>query len=98
MGKIELPPQTSLKDRAIALLEVQDEGIVALAEKINEEYEYWDTVKYKPLPKGCTPQKLWVYTKALRMQNRMRVWPSYAITLAVTRPAAWLSEIQTLPV
>ena len=84
MGKIELPPQTSLKDRVKALLEVQDEGIVALAKKINEEYEYWDTVKYKPLPKGCTPQKLWLYTKASRLRNKLCVWPSYAITLSLT--------------
>ena len=84
MGKIELPPQTSLKDCVKALLEMQNESLIALAEKINEEYEYWDTVKYKPLPKGCTPQKLWLYTKASRLQNKVCVWPSYAITLSLT--------------
>ena len=84
MGKIELPPQTSLKDRVKALLEVQDESLIALVEKINEEYEYWDTVKYKPLPKGCTPQKLWLCTKASRLRNKLCVWPSYAITLSLT--------------
>lgn len=56
MGKIELSPQASLKDCVNALLEMQDESLIALVEKINEEYEYWDMVKYKPLPKGCTPQ------------------------------------------
>ena len=84
MGKIELPPQASLKDCVKALLEMQDESLIALVEKINEEYEYWDTAKYKPLPKGCTPQKLWLYTKASRLQNKVCVWPSYAITLSLT--------------
>ena len=84
MGKIELSPQASLKDCVNALLEMQDESLIALVEKINEEYEYWDMVKYKPLPKGCTPQKLWLCTKASRLQNKLCVWPSYAISLSLT--------------
>lgn len=40
MGKIELSPQASLKDCVNALLEMQDESLIALVEKINEEYEY----------------------------------------------------------
>ena len=84
MGKIELPPEVSIEDRLRALFKKQDKDIIALVEQINEGYEYWDTVKYKPLPKGCTPQKLWLCTKASRMQNRILIWPGHTITLTVT--------------
>ena len=84
MGKIELPPQVSREDRLRALFKMQDKDITALVEQINEEYEYWDTVKYKPLPKGCTPQKLWLCTKASRIPNRILIWPGHTITLTVT--------------
>ena len=84
MGKIELSPQASIEDRLRALFKMQDKDITALIEQINEEYEYWDMVKYKPLPKGCTPQKLWLCTKASRLRNKLCVWPSYAISLSLT--------------
>ena len=60
------------------------EDIAALVDKINEEYEYWDTVKYKKLPKGCSAKKLWTYVKADRMKNMVRVWPKYSILLGIT--------------
>ena len=84
MGKIELPPQIDFKKIARALLEVQDKELVTLVDKVNEGYEYWDTVKYKPLPEGCTPEQLWLNIKASRLKNRMLLWPKYAISLSLT--------------
>jgi hypothetical protein len=38
------------------MLEERHPELVPIINKVNEEYEYWDTVKYQPLPKDCTPQ------------------------------------------
>jgi len=84
MCKIELPPQIDFKKIARALLEVQDKELVTLVDKVNEGYEYWDTVKYKPLPEGCTPEQLWLNVKASRLKNKMLLWPKYAISLSLT--------------
>ena len=58
--------------------------IEPLIDKINADYEYWDKVKYKPLPGGYTPQLLWTNVKASRMRGRIAVWPKYGINLGIT--------------
>ena len=52
--------------------------------KVNETFEYWDTIKYKRCPEGCTPQQLWTYVKAARVKSMMSVWGKYGITLTLT--------------
>lgn len=84
MSTIENPPKIEPQELLDYLVTPPQEDIAALVDKINEEYEYWDTVKYKKLPKGCSAKKLWTYVKADRMKNMVRVWPKYSILLGIT--------------
>lgn len=84
MSTIENPPKIEPQEFLDFLVTPPQEDIAALVDKINEEYEYWDTVKYKKLPKGCSAKKLWTYVKADRMKNMVRVWPKYSILLGIT--------------
>ena len=84
MSTIENPPRIEPQELLDYLVTPPQEDIAALVDKINEEYEYWDTVKYKKLPKGCSAKKLWTYVKADRMKNMVRVWPKYSILLGIT--------------
>ena len=52
MSTIETPPRIEPQELLDFLVAPPTEDIVSLVDKINEEYEYWDTVKYKKLPKG----------------------------------------------
>ena len=67
-----------------ALMGETSEEANELVDKINEKYEYWDKVKYKPLPQGYTPQQLWSHVKASRALGAKTVWPKYGIKLLVT--------------
>ena len=84
MSRMEYPPQIEPQELLDFLVAPPQEDVAALVDKINEEYEYWDTVKYKKLPKGCSATKLWAYVKADRMRNMVRVWPKYNILLGIT--------------
>lgn len=81
---IELPPKIDKRDYVEALTRTVPEDIRALVDKINNDYEYWDKVKHKPLPEGCTPQMLWIYVKASRLPGMMQIWDKYGIKLYVT--------------
>ncbi len=81
---IELPPKIEKKVYVNALLKGIDTEIAPLVDKINSDYEYWDKVKYKPLPEGYTPQMLWASVKASRLKGTMTVWNKYGINLCVT--------------
>lgn len=84
MNKIEKAPQVSLEEMVKTMLEEKHPELVPIINKVNEEYEYWDTVKYQPLPKDCTPQQLWLYVKASRFKKWVDVWPTYHIRLGLT--------------
>lgn len=81
---IELPPKIKEEELLEALITPSHDDLAVLVDKINEEYEYWDTVKYKKHPKGCSTTKLWAYVKASRMKNMIRVWDKYGIILGIT--------------
>lgn len=81
---METPPQITPEELLDSLVTPPSEDILALVEKINDEYEYWDTVKYKKAPKECSAKKLWIYVKASRMRNMAQVWPRYGILLGIT--------------
>lgn len=81
---IETPPKIELQEMLDSLVTPPQEDIALLVDKINEEYEYWDTVKYKKCPKGCSSKKLWTYVKASRTKNMIRVWSHYNILLCIT--------------
>ena len=81
---IELPPKIDKKALVNALLKGIDPNITSIVDKVNADYEYWDKVKYKPLPEGYTPQMLWTYVKASRLRGMMVVWGKYGINLGIT--------------
>ena len=84
MSTIETPPRIEPQELLDFLVAPPTEDIVSLVDKINEEYEYWDAVKYKKLPKGFSAKKLWTYVKADRRKNQIRVWPKYNMFLGLT--------------
>ena len=58
---IEKPPTFKSDELGKLMLDkTQNEALSSLVDKINDEYEYWDSVKYKPLPLGCpSSRELW---------------------------------------
>ncbi|MDN4754077.1 Fic family protein [Porphyromonadaceae bacterium W3.11] len=50
----------------------------------NNNYEYWDTVKYKKTPNGYTAKDLWFSIKASRMMHDQKVWKKYGIHFSLT--------------
>ena len=80
---IELPPKIDKKKFIDAIINGVDSDIAPIIEKINEEYAYWDKVKYKA-PDGTTPQQLWTLVKASRTKGKIIVWNKYSINLCLT--------------
>lgn len=82
---MELPPKIEKKAFSDALFGKTSEEINFLVDQINEEYDYWDKVKYKkPLPNGVTPEMLWSYVKASRLKQSVMIWHKYGIKFCVT--------------
>lgn len=81
---IEKAPSISQEDLLSAMLLTPNDKVKEMVNKINETFEYWDTVKYKRCPDGCTPQQLWTYVKAARVKSMMSVWGKYGISLTLT--------------
>lgn len=81
---IEKAPSISQEDLLSAMLLTPNDKVQEVVNKVNETFEYWDTIKYKRCPEGCTPQQLWTYVKAARVKSRMSVWGKYGITLTLT--------------
>ena len=82
---IEYPPKINDDAYLKYIMGSVDERIYPIINQINDDYEYWDKVKYKNhLPKGVSPKILWTYVKASRQQDRLNVWNKYGIKLFVT--------------
>ena len=81
---IEKAPSISQEDLLSAMLLTPNDKVQEVVNKVNETFEYWDTIKYKRCPEGCTPQQLWTYVKAARVKSMMSVWGKYDITLTLT--------------
>lgn len=81
---MELPPKIEKKAIVNALVKGTNAEILPLIEKINDNYEYWEKVKYIPLPQGYTPQMLWLNVKASRLKGMIVVWEKYGINLCLT--------------
>lgn len=77
-------PSISQEDLLSAMLLTPNDKVQEVVNKVNETFEYWDTIKYKRCPEGCTPQQLWTYVKATRVKSMMSVWGKYGITLTLT--------------
>lgn len=59
-------------------------AIDRLVERINDNYEYWDTVKYKKCSDGFDAHRLWTCVKAARVRKHIRVWDQYRVVLTIT--------------
>lgn len=85
---IEKPPFFTETDLAKVLFDKSqrtDEKLIELIDKINNEYEYWDTVKYKKRPESCaSAQELWVRIKASRITSTVYTWDKYNISFGLT--------------
>lgn len=81
---IELPPKIDRMTLINVLLKKNNPEIEQLVDRINSDYEYWDKVKYKPLPEGCTSKMLWAQVKASRIKGLISVWEKYGINLCIT--------------
>lgn len=81
---IEPPPAIEPRALLRAMLTPPDDETEQLVNKANEKYEYWDTVKYRKCPEGCTPHDLWIHVKSARVKNLLRIWEPYGIILCLT--------------
>ena len=83
---IERPPKFENDEIARFMFDKsQSESLNSLVDKINDNYEYWDSVKYKPLPDGCkSSQELWFRTKASRILTTVYPWPKYNLLFGLT--------------
>lgn len=81
---IEKAPYISQEELLAAMTLSNDSQVKKLVDKANETFEYWNTIKYKTCPKGCTPRQLWTYIKAERAKSKMVIWQKYGITLTLT--------------
>ena len=68
---LEKPPSRNLRypnfsEAMSGLAWVDDAAVKRAIRMINEQYAYWDKVKYHPLPKGIKPEDLWAVVKMIR--------------------------------
>ena len=84
MSSIENPPKIDNKKILDSLVNPPSEEIAVLIDKLNEDYEYWDSIKYKKRPKGCSAEQLWTYVKVSRIKSWVRVWEKYGIVMGIT--------------
>jgi len=66
-----IPLQHFAPERLIDLISNPDFN--KLVNKINEEYYYWDKVKYLEMPEGVKPIETWSFAKFRRLQSPNRV-------------------------
>lgn len=85
---IERPPIITDQDLAAVMLDKSkrpDEKLSALIDRISDDYEYWDTVKYKKLPESCSSAKdLWLRVKASRISATVFTWDKYCLSFGLT--------------
>ena len=67
-----------------ALQKKPSEEMAILVDKINANYEYWDSVKYKRLPAPYTNKDLWTYVVAERLKHDTAAWNRYGIHFGLT--------------
>lgn len=81
---IEQPPHIEDKDLLSAMILPGNSQVSEIVDKINETFEYWDLIKYKKCPLGCTSHQLWTLVKASRIKNSIRIWDKYGLRLSLT--------------
>uniref|UniRef100_A0AB33JKS5 Fic family protein n=1 Tax=Prevotella sp. GTC17262 TaxID=3236797 RepID=A0AB33JKS5_9BACT len=81
---VEFPPVIDDKSYFESILKGTEEEVSELVDKINENYEYWDSVKYKSALVGLSAEQLWTEVKVSRVKNRVTAWPRYHIWFSLT--------------
>jgi Fic family protein len=85
---IERPPSFTDQEMAAVIFDKSkstDDKLNTLIDKINDEYEYWDTVKYKKRPENCPSAKeLWLRVKASRISATVFTWDKYNVSFGLT--------------
>lgn len=81
---IEKSPEIKDEDLFKAIISPPNRQIEELVEKINDSFDYWDSVKYKKCPTGCTSNLLWTFVKATRIKKSIRIWSKYRVNLSLT--------------
>ena len=81
---IERTPEINKEDLLKAIVSPPNIQIEEIVERINNSFDYWDTVKYKKCPDGYTPTRLWTFVKASRLKNMVKVWGKYGVNLSLT--------------
>jgi len=67
MQKLEKAPKWSSKKNITSTVKLlNNEDMLPLTKKINEEYLYWDKVKYQNIPNYLTHKELWAVIKLKR--------------------------------
>ncbi|MBR6093168.1 MAG: Fic family protein [Bacteroidales bacterium] len=61
-----------------------DSAVNVVIDKVNENYEYWDTVKYKKRPDYCSAEELWKRVKMSRILTMANAWDKYKIDFGFT--------------
>lgn len=61
-----------------------DVAVNLVIDKVNENYEYWDTVKYKKRPDYCSAEELWKRVKMSRILMMVNTWDKYKIDFGFT--------------
>ena len=83
---IETPPKINDEDFINALAHINDVDlpVKATISKINDNYEYWDKVKYRANGTGQSPERLWALVKASRFASAIPAWNKYGINICIT--------------
>lgn len=81
---IEQPPKIRQYNVAELTRLLQNEDINNLVLDINSKYLYWSDIKYKQLPDGLTPQKLWKCVKFTRTGQMLLLWGKYNLKVPFT--------------
>ena len=67
-----------------ALQQPLPETLKSIVEGINDNYEYWNTVKYKQVPAPYSPRQLWTYVVLERLKHKTTAWNKYGIHFGLT--------------
>lgn len=81
---IEKAPEISNLELTNAVLNPMYSQLEPLIDKINDKYEYWDSVKHKQRPEACSAEQLWGFVKLSRLLKNVNIWDKYGIHLSIT--------------
>lgn len=74
MRKIEAAPSWHNQELFAEALKLRDQfDLEEIIQKINQDYLYWDKIKYKKTPQNVNSEVLWAITKMSRVINAKRL-------------------------